>query len=267
MRKKGGWVVEFSGRQTEGIGNVKPERALLAHRRSSSGARRINDVHHLIVLTNLLNEMPLQNRVTPCSTILAIPEHGMFMGNRGCLHNEDRAIIRQTCSEQRWIICKVDFNGRRRTLMSPGKYTELFFLDEATALAAGHRPCAECRRENYRAFKGAWIEGNPNSGLSQCSSITEIDKILHQERLTQAGKQLTYRGNLSDLPNGAMVVPNGTEEPCLWNQQGLYRWTPGGYEAHSTVAQDEEVMVLTPRSVINAIKCGFTPVFHPSVER
>ncbi|TWT58745.1 hypothetical protein KOR42_21310 [Thalassoglobus neptunius] len=99
--------------------------------------------------------MPLQNRVTPESVIEAVSARGMFMGNRGCLHGCERNLVKQFCSEKRWIICETEFRGRRRALMEPGKYTELFFLDEATAFASGHRPCGECRRDRFVDFKAA----------------------------------------------------------------------------------------------------------------
>ncbi len=208
--------------------------------------------------------MPLQNRVTPFSTIIATPERGMFMGNRGCLHNSERTLVRQTCGEIRWIICQIAFKGRQRTLMAPGRYTELFFLDEATALAAGHRPCSECRRSDYLSFRQAWIAGNPDAALTARSSITEIDRRLQSERRTEAGEQQTYRAKLSDLPGGTMVVPDGSQSAHLWASQNLRLWTPAGYAAARTVSGGDEATVLTPLSIVRAIACGFAPVIHAS---
>src|SRR5215831_17832148 len=129
--------------------------------------------------------MPLQNRVTPCGEILALASRGTFMGNRGgVLHDEKRRILRHYAS-RRWITCLLEYKGRHRAVMSPGRYTELFFPDEAVALAAGHRPCAECRRERFNAFKNAW---NPNASVS----AEEIDAELHRTRIDKHGKKVTY---------------------------------------------------------------------------
>ncbi|MCH8830686.1 MAG: hypothetical protein IID45_14005, partial [Planctomycetes bacterium] len=122
--------------------------------------------------------MPLQNRVTPFGRIIAVPNRGMFMGNRGCLHDDQRRIVRQVCSYKAWVACLTEFRGRKRKLMTPGQYTELFFLDEATALAAGHRPCGECRRTDYQRFKKAWLDGNPDAGLGVNPVIKLIDQHL-----------------------------------------------------------------------------------------
>src|SRR5262245_6485047 len=127
--------------------------------------------------------MPRQNRVTPWGEIVAMPERGTLMGNRGLLHDAEGQIMRPW-RERRWIICLLDFKGRRRSVMSPGLYTELFFLDEATALAAGHRPCAECRRERFNAFRDAWLKGN---GGAAPVTAPDIDRRLHEERLGPGG--------------------------------------------------------------------------------
>src|SRR5581483_1503003 len=144
--------------------------------------------------------MPLQNRVDPFGALFRSPARGTFMGNRGgALHNEEREIVRQYKS-RRWIACVLEFRGRRRTVMSPRRYTELFFLDEAVALAAGHRPCAECRRERFNAFKEAW---NTRSMGKQTSSMAdEIDAELHPERIGRQREKITYETKLNSLPNG-----------------------------------------------------------------
>ncbi len=210
--------------------------------------------------------MPLQNRVTPLSKIVAYPERGLFMGNRGCLHNDNQQIIRQKCSVKRWVTCLTSFKDRMRALMSPRQYTELFFLDEATALAAGHRPCAECRRKDYRCFKEAWINGNPNSGLTVKSSINGIDAWLHRERLTPDGQQETYTDVLRELPSGTFFsIPNCQTPLLLWNGTAL-SWTASGYESVPSIRDYSEVVVRTPRSTINALRAGYIPVVHPSAE-
>jgi hypothetical protein len=210
--------------------------------------------------------MPLQNRVTPLSKIVAYPERGLFMGNRGCLHNDNQQIVRQQCSVKRWVTCLTSFKDRMRTLMSPGQYTELFFLDEATALAAGHRPCAECRRNDYRCFKEAWINGNPESRLTVKSSIKMVDAWLHRERLTKDGQQETYTAVLRDLPPGTIfTIPNCQTALLIWNGTVL-SWTPGGYESVPSIRDYSEVVVRTPRSTVNTLRAGYIPVVHPTAE-
>lgn len=210
--------------------------------------------------------MPLQNRVTPLSKIIAFPERGLFMGNRGCLHNDNQQIVRQQCSVKRWVTCLTSFKDRMCALMSPRQFTELFFLDEATALAAGHRPCAECRRRDYRCFKEAWINGNPESRLTVKSSINKVDAWLHRERLTKDGQQETYIAVLRDLPSGTIFTIPNCQTPLLsWNGTVL-SWTPSGYEVTPSIRDYSEVVVRTPRSRVNALRAGYIPVFHPTAE-
>ena len=137
--------------------------------------------------------MPLQNRVSPRGDVIAVAARGALMGNRGRLHDATRQVVRRQVSSYRaWVTCLLAFKGRRRTVMAPGRYTELFFLDEATALAAGHRPCGECRRADYRRFKTAWLAGNPGRGLAGAVPIAAIDLELHGDRLTSEGLQRTF---------------------------------------------------------------------------
>ena len=210
--------------------------------------------------------MPLQNRVTPLSEIVAYPDRGLFMGNRGCLHNDNRQIVRHACSVKRWIICLTSFKDRKRCLMSPEQYTELFFLDEATALAAGHRPCAECRRQDYRSFKEAWVSGNRNTGVTVGSRVESIDDRLHGERLTSEGEQETYMGVLRDLPSGTFFSIPGYQAPLLLWKGTALSWTPGGYETVPLVNGRSKVNVRTPRSTVNALRAGYIPVVHTSAE-
>src|SRR5262249_8002464 len=153
-------------------------------------------------------EMPLQNRVDPCGVIFESPARGTLMGNRGgALHNDQRVIVRKF-KNQRWITCLLEFRGRRRSVMSPGRYTELFFLDEAVALAAGHRPCAECRRERYNAFKASWIRWCPGSGEGPLLAA-DMDRELHPARISSTGTKVTYNAPLNSLPNGCFVQIEG----------------------------------------------------------
>src|SRR5580658_8848742 len=144
--------------------------------------------------------MPLQNRVDPCGAIIISTSRGTLMGNRGgALHNGERVIVRQF-KDRRWITCLLEFKGRRRSVMSPGRYTELFFLDEAVALAAGHRPCAECRRERFNAFRNAWNRSRQPEDRAPLAS--EIDLELHRARIDSRGEKVTWEAPLNTLPDG-----------------------------------------------------------------
>ena len=162
--------------------------------------------------------MPLQNRVTPLGELVADPARGLVYGNRGCLHDE-AGRIRRPYAVKRWIACRLEFRGRRRSsLLQPGKYTELFFLDEATALAAGHRPCAECRREDYVRFQDLWRSlgfGPTTAGA--------MDERLHAERL-DGRAQRHHEAPFAGLPDGAFVVRDGA--PWLVLGRELVAWTP-----------------------------------------
>ena len=207
--------------------------------------------------------MPLQNRVTPWGEIVAFPERGLFMGNRGCLHDGDRHVVKPW-ARLAWVTCLLSFNGRHRALMTPGNYTELFFLDEATALAAGHRPCASCRREDYRRFKDTWVAANPERALRGNSDIASIDRLLHAERVDPAGQKRTWRARLGELPDGTLVAREGAREPLLVNSGALQPWTPGGYGPRQPASAQTPVWVLTPPSVVKAITKGYRPVLHAS---
>jgi hypothetical protein len=193
--------------------------------------------------------MPRQNRVTPLGELIAHPARGLVYGNRGCLH-DDAGRIRRRYATKRWIACKLDFKGRRRSpLMQPGRYTELFFLDEATAFAAGHRPCRECRREDHERIKA--ILGEPGADA--------IDARLHAER-TGARTLAT----IADLPDGAFVLHDGA--PCLVLGGALLRWTPAGYAERTTATRAE---LLTPPSLVAVLRAGWepeVPLLHPSVQ-
>src|SRR5215208_5408312 len=144
--------------------------------------------------------MPFQNRVSPFSEIVATTARGTLMGNRGCLHDDHDHPLRQY-QGRRWIICVLDFKGRTRRPMPPGHYTSLFFLDEATGLAAGHRPCAECQRQRFRAFRAAWAAGGAAQTATRPPTAGEIDDRLHPERVGEGGEKVRFAADLDDLPD------------------------------------------------------------------
>ena len=207
--------------------------------------------------------MPFRNRVTPHGEIISTPERGTLYGNRGVLHNDRGEVIRAS-GHRAWIACVLEFKGRRRRLLVPGRFTELFFLDEATALAAGHRPCAECRRERYKAFRSVWLKGNRHLGLAGDVGVGEIDKVLHRDRIDRRGRKVTYRASLGSLPDGAFVDIGGTAFLVLGDR--LLAWSPGGYVGRRKRprARNARATVLTPRSIVRALAAGYAPVLHPS---
>src|SRR5574341_421301 len=146
--------------------------------------------------------MPRQNRVTPFGEIIITPARGTLMGNRGCLHDAHQQIIR-LYQGKRWIICQLQCKGRHREVMTPGQYTELFFLDEATALAAGHRPCAECSRSRFEKFRTLWAQANPDLVHGSKPLASVIDQVLHQERINAVQQKMTYQELLGALPEGS----------------------------------------------------------------
>lgn len=170
--------------------------------------------------------MPLQNRVTPSGKIEKANALGTLMGNRGVLHNADKELKHQFKIKP-WITCALEFKGRRRELMSPGAYTELFFLDEATAFAAGHRPCAECRRARYNEFCDAWASAFKSEDGSKVRA-PEMDEVLHRERIKDGGK-VTWSSPLAELPHGVMFQVNG--ECFVVCDESILKWDFEGYTA------------------------------------
>jgi hypothetical protein len=209
--------------------------------------------------------MPLQNRVTPLGEILGTPARGLFMGNRGRLHDDRRVLKRQYSSETRWLVCVTEFRGRKRVPMSPRQYTELFFLDEATALAAGHRPCAECRNADYRRFKELWIRTNRDAvPRSSNVSAEQMDQVLQAERMHADGSKRTYAVASDSLPDGVIVTfPEEADAYLLW-QKALLRWTPAGYDLRRLLETTAIVKVLTPPSIVRTIAAGYVPALHPT---
>ncbi|HKE27843.1 MAG TPA: hypothetical protein VKB88_36050 [Bryobacteraceae bacterium] len=199
--------------------------------------------------------MPLQNRVDPYGVLFRTPARGTIMGNRGgALHNDAREIVR-SWKTRRWIACVLEFKGIRRAVMSPRRYTELFFLDEAVAFAAGHRPCAECRRERFNAFKAAW-SGRP-------VLADAIDLELHRHRVEHL-TQVPHRAPLESLPDGTFVEID--HSPWLvWNN-ALLLWTPESYTQRRPRPAHATVTVLTPRPIVECFRRGYAPQIHTSAD-
>ncbi len=208
--------------------------------------------------------MPLQNRAAPTGDIVADVARGLFMGNRGILHDDHRRLGRARWRHKAWLICLLDFKGRRRRIMQPRRYTELFFLDEAVALAAGHRPCAECRRGRFHAFLAAWAEATGHDG--PLPNAAALDAMLHAARIDpRSRRQATWRGRLADLPDGTFIrLGTDDEAPRLILGDALLRWTPTGYCDAISRPGTATVTVLTPRPTVAALAGGYAPVLHPS---
>lgn len=198
--------------------------------------------------------MPLQNRVDPYGALFRTPARGTMLGNRGgCLHNAGREIVRPFKS-RRWITCVLEFKGRHREVMTPNRYTELFFLDESVSLAAGHRPCAECRRDRYNAFRVSWGTPGPRAD--------EMDLVLHPARIDATGRKVTFRAPLRSLPNGAFIELD--QQPWLVRDDTLHLWTPGGYTRRQPRPPNLSVTVLTPQPIVACLRAGYLPEIHTS---
>jgi hypothetical protein len=182
-----------------------------------------------------------------------------MMGNRGgALHNSEKEIVRGHKS-RRWITCVLEFRGRRRVVMTENRYTELFFLDEAVAFAAGHRPCAECRRERYNAFRHAWQIAHH---LDEPPFADEMDLELHPARIDGQRTKVTFQAILSTLPDGALVEIGGSAY-ALWGG-ALLLWTPEGYAKRDMPPADSLVIVLTPKPIVGCFRAGYRPEMHES---
>ena len=189
----------------------------------------------------------------PFGKLFRTPARGTMMGNRGgALHNSEREIVRSYKS-RRWITCVLEFRGRHRVVMAERRYTELFFLDEAVAFAAGHRPCAECRRERFNAFKEAWRRWKK---MDRVPFADEMDLELHAARKT------TYEATLGSLPDGCFVQMDGSPY-LVWND-ALLLWTPEGYTERVRKPSDLTVQVLTPAPFVQCFRHGYRPDIHDS---
>jgi hypothetical protein len=202
-----------------------------------------------------------QNRVTPFSELVAVPARGLVYGNRGCLH-DNAGIIRRQFNGKRWISCQLEFRGwHRAPLLQPGKFTELFFLDEATAFAAGHRPCALCRHADYKRFSEIWQMLHPGE-----VGADTIDARLHTERFDPGPRtQRHSSASLSEVPDGAFVL----RDDAAWLVRGgeLLRWTAAGYDMRAKRPTRCDARVITPPSLVEVLRTGWqslVPVLHPS---
>ena len=205
--------------------------------------------------------MPLQNRVTPLGDLVADPARGLLYGNRGCLHDASGR-IRRRYAVKRWIACRLEFRGwQRGPLMQPGLFTELFFLDEVTAFAAGHRPCALCRRGDYDRLTALWAGLHPGQ-----IGADAIDAQLHAERVDPATRgQRHHEASLDDLPDGAFVLRD--DRPWLVLGEYLLAWTPAGYADRLPRPRGEPAELVTPPSLVAILRSGWeplVPLLHPS---
>ena len=208
--------------------------------------------------------MPLRNRVTPLGELVADPARGLVYGNRGCLHDASGQVRRHHAG-RRWIACRLEFRGRRRRpLMAPGRFTELFFLDEATALAAGHRPCALCRRADYDRLVAVWRELHPGQ-----AGADAIDAQLHAERLEPGSRaRRRHDAPLEALPDGAFVLCGVA--PWLVLGGRLLRWSAAGYAEGRPRPARSPAALLTPPSLLVLLHRGWdplVPLVHPTADR
>jgi hypothetical protein len=204
--------------------------------------------------------MPLQNRVLPSQELVAESARGLLMGNRGCLHGGSRELGVSRWRSKLWICCVLRWRDIRRDPMPPGRWTALFFLDEATALAAGHRPCAYCRRLDYRAFTEAWRAAHQ---LAARPKAYEMDARLHAERVeSRTRAQVTRPARAGDLPDGAILAHRGNTGLLLAGR--LLPWSLAGYGPAEPLDPAEQVDLLTPPATIAALAAGYRPLLHPS---
>lgn len=211
--------------------------------------------------------MPKRNRVDPFGELVVTSERGTLMGNRGCLHDASGR-IKKAWARKAWVTCLLEYKDRHRQIMAPGKYTELFFLDEVTALAAGHRPCGTCQKGRYGAFKQFWLNANGAHLDLKGSSIQVIDGFLHQERQASSGGRKMSLSRLRNLPQGAFIVRQQAPETA-WLYWGgrLFPWQASGYSRQEPVSGNESVQLLTPESIVRALREGFHPQVHASAEK
>jgi hypothetical protein len=203
--------------------------------------------------------MPLQNRVNPFGDLFRTSARGTLMGNRGgVLHNGSREIVRSFKSS-RWIACLLEFKRRHRIVMSERLYTELFFLDEAVAFAAGHRPCAECRRQHFNDFRNAWRRRSRPDALPMAG---EMDSELHPARIDSRGAKVTYQAPGESLPDGCFVQLE--EDAYLVWGTWLLLWTPEGYARRDDRPRNLIVTVLTPQPIVECFRQGYRPQLHSS---
>jgi hypothetical protein len=200
--------------------------------------------------------MPLQNRVNPMGELIADPGKGTLMGNRGCLHDAEKRLGRSRWKTKSWVTCALNFGGWKQKIMAPDHYTQLFFLDEATALAAGHRPCFTCRRDRFNAFLKNWQMANlPGETKIR---VTQIDPTMHAERTLPILARSVAA--VESLPDGAMVTQNGSQVWIKW-RNGFHEWSFTGY-GRAMAAPTEHMIVVTPPSTVAVLQSGYEPEIH-----
>jgi hypothetical protein len=175
--------------------------------------------------------------------------------------HDDRQQIRRQFRGQRWIFCLLEFKGRKRSIMTPGRYTELFFLDEATALAAGHRPCAECQRDRFNQFRESWAKANPELSAEGRPAATALDAALHQERMATGIDQRRFCDSVGNAPDGAFVADDEHNAYLVFRKQ-LLRWTPAGYVRAPKDGVSLPTTILTPASVLRTLGTGYFAAIH-----
>src|ERR1700688_3280776 len=217
--------------------------------------------HHpgMTVMIERASHMPLQNRVTPSGDIIATPHRGMFTGNRGIIHDPATKTLARRWANKAWLTCVCEFRGRRRVVMGARSWTALFFLDEATALAAGHRPCGYCRRRDLLAFAAA---SQAAQSLARRPWAREMDAVLHRERVGRSRRQVTRTMDAWQLPDGVMIRAAGGMGLLLGGQ--LRAWSLTGYGATDGARVSGPVEVLTPPTIVGALAAGYRPMLHPS---
>jgi hypothetical protein len=197
------------------------------------------------------------NRVAPDGSTHAVADRGLFWGNRGPLLDARGRLARHHRGRL-WICCVLEFHGRHRTQWRPGRLTELYFLDEPTALAAGHRPCGECRVHDYRRFRDAWVRAHPDDE----PRAPTIDRRLHADRWGPDGRR-THEAPWRDLPDGVVIA----HDDGFWLVRGdtLHRWDHGGYDAaRARPVAPGIATVLTPRATVATLRAGYEPTYHPT---
>jgi hypothetical protein len=210
--------------------------------------------------------MPLQNRVKPNGEIVVSESRGSMMGNRGNLHNGRKELIRQTKSNYRgWVNCLLKFNGIQREVMSPGKYTELFFLDEATAFSAGHRPCNDCQKDRLKEFKNIWLSANESAYTLTGTNLKDIDEVIQEERIDTNGNKVTCFSEITGLPDGTFIELE--DKYFLKWRSSLLEWSFDGYVSAVPIPSNKTAKVLTPKSIVRCFSSGFLPKVHESAKK
>ena len=204
--------------------------------------------------------MPLQNRVTPAGEIIATPARGLLMGNRGGeFHRPDRTLGTRRWASRAWIACTLSYQGRHERIWVPNHYTQLFFLDEATALAAGHRPCGLCRRTDFGRFLALWPHRAASDGQPK---VAAIDLVLHAERLLPGRGKRDHEEAIAEIPAGCFLRLG--DDSHLVTADGLLPWSPFGYGRPIEKPARGQFAVLTPRSILEVIRRGYRPALHPT---